>query len=47
MHHANSLLEIVESSCCHHEYITSDKFFITYCVSTQRGSELDSALTQK
>lgn len=44
---SNSMLEIAESYCFLHEYITIDNFFITDGVSEQGGSELDSSTDSK
>lgn len=46
-HQSHSILDIAESSCFHHECITTDNFFITYRVSTQRASGMNSSTDSK
>lgn len=47
MHQSVSMLEIAESHCFLHEYITIDIFFITDSISKRAGGELDTGTDSK
>lgn len=47
MHQSVSMLEIAESHCFLHEYITIDILFITDGIPKQAGGELDTDIDSK